>query len=106
MPNMTTRSLGLIPAVIIVVIGTVASSYHSAFFYKADGYISPRTAVRLGLMDDREAPFAGGLAFKRDSAGGYEYRDGSALAIFGKTRHTDIDIAAECQRLGGCEWRK
>jgi len=89
----------------VAILGTVASLYHSAFFYKADGYMSPQTAVRLGLMKDNEAPFSGGLSFKKSENGGYDYREGSAIAFIGGTSHTDIDVVAECERLGGCEWR-
>jgi hypothetical protein len=54
-------------------------------------------------MKDNEAPFSGGLSFKKSENGGYDYREGSAIALIGGTSHTDIDVVAECERLGGCE---
>ena len=59
----------------VVILGFAASMYHSVFFYTADGYMSPETAVRVGLMKDEEAPFSGGLAFRKTEAGGYDYRE-------------------------------
>ena len=85
--------------------GLAAALHHSVFFYTADGYMSPKTAVRVGLMKDEEAPFSGGLAFRK-TAGGYDYREEMATAFIDRTGHTDIDLVAECQRLGDCELRK
>jgi hypothetical protein len=83
-----------------------AALRHSVFFYTADGYMSPRTAVRVGLMKDEEASFSGGLAFRKTGGGGYEYREEMATAFINRTGHTDIDLFAECERLGDCELRK
>ena len=35
----------------VVVSGFAAILYHNVFFYTADGYISPKTAVCLGLLE-------------------------------------------------------
>lgn len=94
-----------IPAIVIVAIGSAALFLHSSFFYQADGYMSPRTAEKLGLLASNEAPFSGGLAFRKNPEGGYDYRSGRAIAFFGTTSHTNIDLADACMRVGGCEWR-
>ncbi|MBV2235517.1 MAG: hypothetical protein KUL75_08225 [Sterolibacterium sp.] len=86
--------MAFVPAVIIVLLGSIASVYHSRFFYQADGYMSPKTAVRLVLIEEREASFSGGLSFKRNKeASVYEYRDGRATAFLARINHTDLDIA-------------
>jgi hypothetical protein len=90
----------------VVILGFVAALNHSVFFYTADGYMSPKTAVRVGLMKDEEAPFSGGLAFRKTEAGGYDYREEMARAFIDRTSHTHIDLIAECERLGDCELRK
>lgn len=64
--------------------------------FEADGAISPRTAVQLGILDEREAPFSSSIKFKKNEAGGYDYR------VAGSTRNTAIDLRAECLRMGGC----
>jgi hypothetical protein len=102
----------LIPAAIAILITSVATFgvaavlYHSVFFYKADGVMSPKTAVRVGLMTHDEALSSRGLAFKKSESGGYVYREGRVIAFIDGTNRTSIDLATECERLGGCEVRK
>jgi hypothetical protein len=102
----------IIPTVIaglgtgVVVSGFAAILYHNVFFYTADGYMSPKTAMRLGLVDYEEASSSGGLAFKKSGPGIYAYREGRVTAFIGRTSHTRIDLVAECEHLGGCELRK
>ena len=91
---------------VIVLLGVAAGLYHSAFFYTADGVMSPQTAVRLGLLEDDEEGFSRGLVFKKSENGGYDYREGRVIAFVGGTNHTNIDLATECERLGGCKVRK
>ena len=95
-----------ISGTVLVIWGLAAALHHSVFFYTADGYMSPKTAVRVGLMKDEEAPFSGGLAFRKTGGGGYDYREEMATAFINRTGHTDIDLLAECERLGDCELRK
>jgi hypothetical protein len=95
-----------ISGIAVVILGFAAALYHSVFFYTADGYMSPKTAVRVGLMKDEEAQFSGGLAFRKTGGGGYDYREEMARAFIDRTSHTDIDLVAECERLGDCELRK
>ena len=90
----------------VVVSGFTAVLYHNVFFYKADGVMSPQTAVRVGLIKDEKALLSGGLAFKKSGAGSYGYREGKITAFIGRTSYTNIDLVAECERLGGCELRK
>jgi hypothetical protein len=87
-----------------VIGGLAAISYHTVFFYTADGYMSHETAVRAGLVENEEA--LGGLAFRKAEGGGYDYREEMATAFVDLTGHTDIDLFAECERLGDCELRK
>lgn len=102
----------IIPAAVAILITGVAIFgiapilYHTVFFYKADGVMSPATAMRLGFMKDDEASSSHGLAFKKRESGGYDYREGRLIAFIDETNHTDIDLATECERLGGCEMRK
>lgn len=49
--------------------------------------MSPKTAVRLGLMEDNEAPFTG-LSFRKNEDGSYDYREGRAISFVGRTLHT------------------
>lgn len=93
-------------ATILVACGSVASLAHSLFFYRADGYMSPKTAVSLGLLEENDAPFSGGLAFVKNIDGGYDFREGHAINFLSSTSHTDIDLIDACQRIGGCEWPK
>ncbi|WP_156443853.1 hypothetical protein [Burkholderia savannae] len=72
------------------------------FFLTADGYVSPRTAVDAGLMSENDAPWSGGLAFKALASGGYEYTRGRDYFGVGRKR-TDVDLAALCAQIGGCE---
>ncbi|SEN09048.1 hypothetical protein SAMN05216404_102328 [Nitrosospira multiformis] len=95
-----------ISSTVIVAWVLAAALRHSVFFYTADGYMSPRTAVRVGLMKDEEASFSGGLAFRKTGGGGYDYREEMAIAFIDQTGHTDIDLLAVCERLGDCELRK
>ncbi|WP_074976069.1 hypothetical protein [Nitrosospira multiformis] len=44
----------------IVIGGFAAISYLTVFFYTADGYMSPRTAVRVGLLENEEASTSAG----------------------------------------------
>ena len=90
----------------VVILGVAAALHHAVFFYTADGYMSPKTAVRVGLMKDEEAAFSGGLAFRKTRGDGYDYREEMATAFVDRTSHTNIDLATECERLGGCELRK
>jgi hypothetical protein len=90
---------------VIVLLGVAAGLYNSAFFYTADGVMSTQTAVRLGLLEDGEAGFSRGLVFKKSGNGGYDYREGRVIAFIGGTSHTNIDLVAECERLGGCQLR-
>jgi hypothetical protein len=90
----------------IVIGGFAAISYHTVFFYTADGYMSPRTAARVGLLENEEALTSGGVAFRKAEGGGYDYRKEMATAFIDLTGHTDIDLLAECERLGDCELRK
>lgn len=85
------------------VVAVVAAALITAFAlfnypkFEADGSISPRTAVQLGLLDELEAPFSAAIKFKKSEAGGYDYR------VAGVTSNTAIDLMGECQRLGGCK---
>ena len=90
----------------VFVSGLTAILYHNVFFYKADGYMSSETAMRVGLMKDEKAPLSSGLAFKKSGASSYAYREGRVTAFIGRTNHTSIDLVAECERLGGCELRR
>jgi hypothetical protein len=67
--------------------------------------MSPETAMRLGLLRNDEAQFSDAVVFRKSENGGYDYRKGRTLAFIGQTNHTDIDLAVECERLGGCELR-
>ena len=101
-----------IPAVVAVfitgvgILGLAAALYHSLFFYKADGVMSRETAKRLGFMKDDRASFSAELAFRKSETGGYFYREGGPAAFIDETSYTTIDLAAECERLGGCQLRK
>ncbi|MFJ3465892.1 hypothetical protein [Achromobacter spanius] len=94
--------------VAVVTLGVIALGgilWGSNSDFKPDGAMAPRTAVQLGLLDESEAPWSSSLKFRKAEGGGYEYRIGSKLLIVsipGATRHTTIDLAAECHRLGGC----
>jgi hypothetical protein len=90
----------------IAIGGLVAILYHTVFFYTADGYMSPKTAVRVGLLENEEALSSGGVAFRKAEGGGYDYREEMGTAFTDLTGHTDIDLFAECERLGDCELRK
>lgn len=87
----------------VALAGAAALSIRNTYFFgSADICMSPQTAVAAGLMDKSGAPSSGGLAFKALASGGYEYMQGRDY--FGFTRkRTDIDIAAVCEKLGGCE---
>jgi hypothetical protein len=89
----------------IAMLGIAASLCHGAFFYKAEGYMSPETAIRLGLLKDDEARFSDGVVFRKSENGGYDYRKGRAITFIGQMSHTEIDLLAECERLRGCELR-
>lgn len=78
---------------------------HSLFYYQRDIIMSPKAAVRLGLMNDSHAPWAVGLVFRKNDNGGFDYRDRSQFSFLASTQHTDLDIPAECERVGGCEVR-
>lgn len=71
--------------------------------FKADGSIAPRTAVQLGLLDQRSAPYSSGIEFKRNEAGGYDYQEAGLMSVLQGTRNTALDLPVECQRLGGCK---
>lgn len=90
----------------VVIWGFAAILNHTVFFYTANGYMSPKTAVHAGLLKDEEAQSSGALDFRKTSPGGYDYREEMARGFIGLTGHTDIDLVAECERLGGCVWRK
>lgn len=90
----------------VAIFGIAAVLYHSVFFYKADGVMSPETAMRVGLMTDDAVLSSRGLAFQKSESGGYDYREGRVIAFIDGTNHTNINLAIECERLGGCEVRK
>jgi hypothetical protein len=101
-----------IPTVVAILItgtaisGLAAVLYHSLFFNKADGVMSPETAKRVGLMKNDGASFSAELAFRKSETGGYFYREGGPTAFIDETSYTTIDLVAECERLGGCQLRK
>jgi hypothetical protein len=101
-----------IPTVIAILVtgtaisGFAAAVYHGLFFYKADGVMSRETAKRSGLMKDDGASFSAELAFRKSETGGYFYREGGITAFIDETSYTTIDLLAECERLGGCQFRK
>ena len=92
--------------IVIVLLGLTIGLYHSAFFYTADGVMSPETALSLGLLTEDEAQFSRGLVFRKSESGGYDYKEGRVIAFIGGTSHTEIDLVAECERLSGCQLRK
>jgi hypothetical protein len=58
----------------VAILGVGAVLYHTVFFYKADGVMSPETAVRARLVRDDGTWFSSELAFKKGEAGFY-YRE-------------------------------
>ena len=88
----------------VAILGVGAILYHTVFFYKADGVMSPETAARAGLVRDDGTRFSSELAFKKGEAGFY-YRERRATAFIDRTNYTGIDLATECKRLGGCKWQ-
>lgn len=97
-----TRAM-LIGAILMVAISTIYGFSHSNFVSNREIRMSPRTAVSLGLLSETEAPWSARLVFKKNDDGGYDYRDGGGLSVFTRTRTTDLDVRAECERIGGCE---
>ena len=89
-----------------VILGAAAGLYHSFFLYKADGFMSPETAARAGLVKNDSTPFSSELAFKKTEAGGFYYRERRATAFIDRTSYTSTDLAMECKRRGGCERRR
>lgn len=98
-------SKAFLGAAVVVVAGAAASLAHTAFVFQSDGFMSPKTAAALKLIDEKAAPFSSGLAYKKDPDGGYKYREAGELMLFSTSQHTDVDLAVECKRLGGCEKR-
>lgn len=87
----------------VFIVGSVMGLRHNSFVQDADGLISPRTAERMGLLSDREAPFSNGLAFKDDAHAGFAYRETGVAGVMAPTMHTRLDLRAECRRLAGCQ---
>jgi hypothetical protein len=91
--------------IVLFIVGTVRAFSHSNFFSSREVMMSPKTAVRLGLLSETDAPWAGGLVFKKNDMGGFDYREGRGLSFLTSTRSTDLDVPAECERVGGCDVR-
>lgn len=79
---------------------------HEWFFWTSDGVLSPKTAVSLRLIDESEAPWVGGLAFKRSANGGYDFREGRVIHFVGSTHHTDVDMLAACIQAAECKTKQ
>lgn len=90
----------------VVIWGFAAILNHTVFFYTAHGYMSPKTAAHAVFLKDEEMQSFGKLTFRKTSPGGYDYREEMARGFIGLTGHTDLDLIAECEPLGGCVWRK
>jgi hypothetical protein len=60
----------------------------------------PKRLCGWGLWRITKPRLVGGLSFRRNEDGGYDYREGRAISFVGRTLHNDIDLAAECERLG------
>jgi len=86
----------------LVVAATALVIRHEWFFFTSDGVISPKTAVSLGLIGENDAPWVGGLVFKRANEGGYDFREGHVTHFAGRTRHTEVDMFAACIKAGEC----
>lgn len=90
-----------IVAFLVLNMGWVYS--HASFVRHAEIIMTPQTAVGLGLMSESFAPRSGGLVFQKNKLGGFDYRDAKAFAYARSTDSTNLDIPAECERIGGCE---
>ena len=93
-------------ALLAVIVLSALYIRHEWFFFTADGVISPKTAVSLGLIDEKDEPWVGGIVFKQNAAGGYDFRDGHVALFGGKTGHTEIDVLDVCIKAGECQVKK